>query len=222
VSIVRVHKHLEAFVVLDKTAINDPRLSWKAKGLHVYLLSLPDDWNIVMEDLGNRSSDGRASTRSGMEELLELGYASRTPSRGIGGRLKGWDYDVYEVPQPRDGQEPAEVSTDRPETGQAVNPSDGKVNTTKEPITKEPKIKIWNYISEWKKATGGIIMFGKPGVDALRQLEDMYGHDSVVAAFRRFCGTAERKFGWKTFVQNYNKYGSVHVEVAKPRDIHSD
>ncbi len=43
-TIVRVNKRSNPYVVIDKTALNDDRLSWKAKGVLCYLLSLPDDW----------------------------------------------------------------------------------------------------------------------------------------------------------------------------------
>ena len=36
------------YLTIDKTALNDKRLTWQAKGLHAYLMGLPDDWR---EDL---------------------------------------------------------------------------------------------------------------------------------------------------------------------------
>ena len=74
-AIVRVIKDKSnPYVLLNKTCLSDDRLSWKAKGLHSYLLSLPDDWKIYTEDLKNRSKDGKDAIRSAINELIDLGY----------------------------------------------------------------------------------------------------------------------------------------------------
>ena len=55
-AIIRVIKDKSnPYVMLNKTCLRDEKLSWKAKGLHSYLLSLPDDWQIYIEDLNNIS-----------------------------------------------------------------------------------------------------------------------------------------------------------------------
>ena len=96
-------KHEKNFVVLDKSVLQDSRLSWKAKGLHCYLMQLPDDWDINMRDLQGRSTDGRDSTSGAMNELLRTGYVKRV--RVLDENAKtfvGWDYHVFE--QPSDNQ----------------------------------------------------------------------------------------------------------------------
>lgn len=40
---VKHHKKTK-FTVLDNTCVQDKELSWKSKGVHTYLMSLPDDW----------------------------------------------------------------------------------------------------------------------------------------------------------------------------------
>lgn len=100
-AIVRVIKDKSnPYVMLNKTCLRDEKLSWKAKGLHSYLLSLPDDWQIYIEDLKNRSKDGRDSTTSAVNELMKKGYIKRTPAKDEKtGRFKGgYDYEVYEMP----------------------------------------------------------------------------------------------------------------------------
>ncbi len=95
-----VKKRNNPFVVIDKTCLQDKSLSWKAKGLLSYLLSLPDEWQIYVQDLKNRSSDGRDSTRTALLELIEHNYVSRQPQRNINGTFAGYIYNVYELPQP--------------------------------------------------------------------------------------------------------------------------
>ena len=68
-TMIRVIKKENPFVTIDKTCLKDDRLSWKAKGLLCYLLSLPDDWDIYVSELINHAFDGRDSTAAGLREL---------------------------------------------------------------------------------------------------------------------------------------------------------
>ena len=94
---ITVVKKTNNFTIVDNHFIRDENLSWKARGLLVYLLHLPDDWQIYLEDLKNRATDGRDSTISGIKELMKKGYIKRTRKREKG-RFVGYDYEVYEVP----------------------------------------------------------------------------------------------------------------------------
>lgn len=62
------------FTVINNTVLKDARLSWKAKGLFCYLLSLPEDWIIYQSELLNHATDGRESLRNAIQELEQLGY----------------------------------------------------------------------------------------------------------------------------------------------------
>lgn len=95
--IVRVAKNSN-YVVMNRTALNDKRLSWKAKGIMAYLLSMPDDWVFYMDELVTHASDGKASFRSGFNELKEHGYVERVPIRE-GQRIVRWETIVHEVPK---------------------------------------------------------------------------------------------------------------------------
>lgn len=86
------------YVVLNKGFLNNKTMSWKAKGLLAYLLSLPDDWEINLEDLQKRSTDRRDSIRTAFVELKKNGYVVVNPIKNKG-KFKGVDYIVYEVPK---------------------------------------------------------------------------------------------------------------------------
>lgn len=94
--IIRVAKNSN-YVVMNRTALNDNRLSWKAKGIMAYMLSMPDDWVFYMEELMTHSTDGKASFRAGFNELKTCGYIERKPIRE-GQRIKEWETIVHEVP----------------------------------------------------------------------------------------------------------------------------
>lgn len=94
---VKQHKK-EKFTILDNTCIRDSRLSWKSKGLHTYLMALPEDWKIYISDLITRSSDGRDSLNTAIKELEEFGYLKRNFERTENGRFKQFCYVVFESP----------------------------------------------------------------------------------------------------------------------------
>lgn len=83
---------------MNRTALNDDRLSWKAKGIIAYMLSMPDDWTFYVEELIKHSKDGESSFRSGLKELKDLGYIKRFPVRNET-KIQSWETIVFEVPQ---------------------------------------------------------------------------------------------------------------------------
>ncbi|WP_342573740.1 DnaD domain protein [Solibacillus sp. FSL K6-1781] len=96
--IVRVAKNSN-YVVMNRTALNDKRLSWKAKGIMAYLLSMPDDWVFYMEELQSHSTDGKASFQSGFKELKDCGYVERLPVKDDEtGKITHWETVVHEIP----------------------------------------------------------------------------------------------------------------------------
>ena len=97
-AVFRVYKESGNFVTVHKSFIHDDNLSWKAKGILLYLLSRPDDWRIYETELNKHSSDGRDSLRTGIKELEEAGYIHRTRRRNEKGQLREYDYQVFEQP----------------------------------------------------------------------------------------------------------------------------
>jgi len=104
---ITVHKN-ENFTVLDNRPSQNRNLSWKAKGLLTYLLTLPSDWDVKLSDLENRSTDGRDSTNAGIKELIEAGYITRVPIKE-NGKFMGYDYSVSETPPAPGKKEPERV-----------------------------------------------------------------------------------------------------------------
>lgn len=96
--IVRVAKN-NNYVVMNRTALNDKRLSWKAKGIMAYMLSMPDDWVFYMDELVTHASDGKDSFRSGFNELKKCGYVERKPIKDEETKkIIRWETIVHEVP----------------------------------------------------------------------------------------------------------------------------
>lgn len=85
------------YVIVNKTFINDASLSWKAKGILLYLLSKPDHWQVYEKDIVNHGKDGRDAVRSALRELIKEGYITRVRNRDEKGRLTTSEYVVSEV-----------------------------------------------------------------------------------------------------------------------------
>lgn len=97
-AVFRVYKETGNFVTVHKNFIHDDNLSWKAKGILLYLLSRPDDWQIYESELVRHSTDGLSGLKTGIKELEKVGYIQRTRKRDDKGRLKEYEYAVYENP----------------------------------------------------------------------------------------------------------------------------
>lgn len=62
------------YVVVPNSAINDERLSFRARGLLAYMLGRPPGWRFSAERLTNVTTDGRVGIRSALRELAHYGY----------------------------------------------------------------------------------------------------------------------------------------------------
>lgn len=98
-SIIRVKKDKNnPYLIMNKTSINDKRLSLKAKGLHCFLLSKPDNWYIDTRDIVSNNSNGRDSVLSSINELVKYGYMYKHRFRNNDGTFNSYNYLVYENP----------------------------------------------------------------------------------------------------------------------------
>jgi hypothetical protein len=66
--------HKSDFFQMNNAPIQDPGLSWAAKGLLGYLLSLPEIWEVHLTNLFKHSVNGKDSTMSAMNELIKAGH----------------------------------------------------------------------------------------------------------------------------------------------------
>ena len=126
----RIRKeHKEGFTTIGNELIQNAALSWKARGLMIYLLSMPQDWDFNLADLANRAPEGKSALRSGVAELEEHGYIHIIQERNPSGKWDGWTWYVYEDPMPR-SENPISVNP------KSENPPLQKKQSTKETETK--------------------------------------------------------------------------------------
>ena len=125
--ILRIQKRENPYAQIDNRVLNDSRLSWKARGILAYLLSKPDNWKIVIEDLISQSPDGRDAIRSGMRELTKAGYLELVTNRDESGKMQGKEYVLHETPQSPSAEKRKDRTTGFPSVGKSpTNNTDNK------------------------------------------------------------------------------------------------
>lgn len=115
------------FVVMDQRAVEDDRLCWAARGLLCYLLSRPDDWKVLANDLRKRGNLGRDGVYRLLRELRTVGYARFLRMRDRDSRIRG---GIYIIRQIADSPDPDLPDTVLPETAAPVTANPGALPTT--------------------------------------------------------------------------------------------
>jgi len=128
-SVCRIQRRENPFAQIDRSILDNPNLSWKAKGLLCYLLSKPDNWKVRTEDLVNRSTDGKTAVWSALNELKEAGHAvmeyQKDPETGL---MTGRTWVIHEVPQTKTSEtvgvkpSPTTAQSDTRKTEASDNP----------------------------------------------------------------------------------------------------
>jgi hypothetical protein len=112
------------FTIVRNAAMDDPRLSWKAKGLLVYMRTRPERWTFHLNHLITVSTDGRDATRAALRELEEAGYLARYRTRDEATQAwTGWEWIVSDDPEA--------VAAVLRETRSTAHRSDGDPATSK-------------------------------------------------------------------------------------------
>lgn len=96
----------ERFTSVSRETIGDSSLSFRARGVLVWLLDKPDDWRADSSTIARAGKEGREAVRTALRELEDAGYLVRRKVQGDGGR---WvtEVEVHERPvKSTDAQEP--------------------------------------------------------------------------------------------------------------------
>ena len=107
--------------------IEDGSISFRARGLLVWLLSKPDGWSVRSEVIAAATTEGRDAVRSALNELEKAGYIKREKARDEMGRWVTFS-NIYESPGP---ENPAPGS--RPSDSQALSTNNGEAITEQQP-----------------------------------------------------------------------------------------
>lgn len=91
-------KKTKNFFILSRFVAQDERLSLEARGLLIFLLSMPDDWVVCIGHLAKISPAKRDKIRRILNELIKFNYIQKHETRGKHGRFSNPEYIVHEFP----------------------------------------------------------------------------------------------------------------------------
>lgn len=96
-NISRVKNKTKNFSIVVNECFQRKDMSARAKGILIYLLTLPDDWKIHRKELFTHFVEGKEALNSAFNELIEKGYIEYKQVMD-GTRFNGMEYFVYESP----------------------------------------------------------------------------------------------------------------------------
>lgn len=126
------------YTTMSNYHLQDKTLSFKAKGLLSFMLSLPDTWDYSMNGLVSVSKENIRAIRTILQELEECKYLVRTRYQNEKGQFQ-YDYSIYEIPY--DKLPYAHYPhTDIPYSNNDIQINTNIINNKKENIYKQDKI----------------------------------------------------------------------------------
>lgn len=125
---IRRAKRRTNFTMISNVGLRDKNLSFKAKGLLAYMLSLPDDWVFYESEITKHAVDGKHSVRAGLQELEDNDYLIKNQSRDNTGKFSSVEWILHDEPlsENRSTEKP---TTDKPQTDNPITENQPLLNT---------------------------------------------------------------------------------------------
>jgi biotin operon repressor len=123
-SIIRSPRLENNFSVMSNSVIRDSRLSYRARGVLLEILSRPDNWRVSGDSLARTGKEGRDAILTALKELRDCGYIRTVTNRLPNGTFETVNY-VYDSPQDvvPSPENPTTVGVEAPRPGK---PTPGK------------------------------------------------------------------------------------------------
>lgn len=92
------HAFDEHFTQIPNAWVRDNRLSYRARGILVELLSHRSGWVVTLKSLAERNKEGKDAIRSAIHELEQFGYLKREQVRS-GGKFQDSNWVTTDPPE---------------------------------------------------------------------------------------------------------------------------
>lgn len=155
-TIVRSPRIERDFTILPNRALRDPYLSYRARGVLAYVLSMPDNWRTNATTLARQGLEGRDALRTAINELIAAGYARRVKARNEDGtyatELHFHDAPRYVNILGKISGKPTEPTPEKPTTDNQASKEELLLNTDKKSesvLGSEPKLCGYCYGNGW-------------------------------------------------------------------------
>lgn len=125
------------YTVMSNYHLRDKNLSYKAKGLLSFMLSLPEDWDYSINGLVSISKEGVKAIRNILQELQRYGYLVIEKKQNEIGQFE-YEYLIYEQPDTQKG----DMDLGDVEKDTQINTNEININNK---IDKDDKTKISSF-----------------------------------------------------------------------------
>lgn len=200
--IIRVVKN-KNYTIMSNYHLKDKKLSLKAKGLLSVMLSLPDNWDFSLAGLKIICKESINSINGAIHELEDNQYMKRNKVYE-NGKIKDWEYIIYEEPNlflKNEDIENEDIGIEEQvNTNNNINTNNIKENKTKENNVINVDVEtLLDRIKEIYKKNGCSIRFNRSGTK--KKLLSMYKNRTIknltptyiLLAYNQYF--AERKLG---------------------------
>lgn len=128
---------------VNNQVLRDSRLTWKARGIFIYMWSQADNWNFYVSELAKHAADGEDSLQSGLKELERFGYLIRKPSQNKSGVFDGMEWVLvdHDPVKPENNKKQPETPPQSDSHRQPEKPSDGKTVGRENRRTENPPLR---------------------------------------------------------------------------------
>lgn len=110
--IIRAPRH-DHYLVVAREVARDARLSYRARGVLIAMLSHADGWRCTAEDLARAGKEGRGAVLAALRELRAAGYMRVERRQDARGHWRTQTY-VYDLPQ---ATRPEATEVQKPDSG---------------------------------------------------------------------------------------------------------
>ena len=127
------------YVKIPNELLNDPNISWKAKGLYCHMASKVDSYNFTVRSLAKQFPDGQKSNLNAIKELKKRGWVSYIKSGDGTGKYSlnttlnpvatpDADNGIEAEPNTGNGIKGADPNTENPNVGFGCLPKSVRIN----------------------------------------------------------------------------------------------
>jgi DNA-binding MarR family transcriptional regulator len=96
-TIIRAERPHINYTIIKNETLRNNSLSFRARGIHAYLLSMPDNWRTSALQMSRQGQEGRDAILKALQELEEAGFVKRTKSQDAQGTLAFRDHRLRRV-----------------------------------------------------------------------------------------------------------------------------